>query len=136
MSYYGTSTKPECFADDDEYDDRTAACRGCGFRQECANALEQRAKKESNVSYYTRPRATTSASTSTSSEPVRTYSTVTKSSGIIKAADVDFNFNKPILNQFTTYLSYDIAQVTTERVHSLITAARENYKRKVMQDEE
>jgi hypothetical protein len=136
MSYYGgPSEKPDCFADDSEYDERSSGCRGCGFRLECAKALEEKAK----MSYYRqRPSATTTTTYSTSTTPARTttYQTAptasTQKNGVIRAADVDFNFNKPLFKQFTSYLALDIAQVTTERLHSFITASRENYRQSVM----
>jgi len=144
MSYYTKSSdKPDCFANDSEFNERSSACSGCGFRHECSKAIDEKARN--NVSYYTRPRAaapTTPASNYVSTGvPIRPSTTAavpvaSQRGGVIRAADVDFNFNKPIFGQFTTYLVHDIAQVTTERIHSLIVASRENYRHKVMSDEE
>lgn len=142
MSYYvqnkSSDGKPDCFGDDNEYVETSSGCRGCGFRLECAKQIEQKARQP--MSYY-RPRAAATAPTTATTQagvayrPAVPAATVPRSN-VIRASEVDFNFNKPILKQFTTYLTYDIAQVTTERVHSLIVAAREDYKQRVMGDEE
>jgi hypothetical protein len=138
MSYYVESKvkndKPDCFGNDDEYIETSSACRGCGFRQECSKQIQEKAKQP--VTYY-RPRAVSSAYAPSSSATTTTTRPVvsTQRTGIIKASEVDFNFDKPVLKQFGTYLAYDIAQVTTERVHSLILAARENYRKQVVDEE-
>lgn len=146
MSYYNKSSdKPDCFANDSEFNERSSACSGCGFRHECSKAIDEKARNN-NMSYYTRPRAASPSPAPATSNYVSTGVPVRPATaqapvaaqrgGVIRAADVDFNFNKPIFGQFTTYLVHDIAQVTTERVHSLIVASRENYRHKVMSDEE
>lgn len=142
-SYYNNTNKPHCFGNDDYYNETSRQCSGCNYRQSCAIALQEKGKQQevSEVNYY-RPRtatnstptnsttSTTSGSTSAASY-TSNYTANNNTSNrpvVMRGSTDDFNFDKPLGRQFATYLAYDIAQVSTERLHSFIVASKENYR--------
>jgi len=143
-SYYNNTNKPHCFGNDDYYNETSRQCSGCNYRQSCAIALQEKGKQQevSEVNYY-RPRTATNStstssttSTTSSSTPSASYTTNYTASNnnasnrpvVMRGSTDDFNFDKPLGRQFATYLAYDIAQVSTERLHSFIVASKENYR--------
>lgn len=141
-SYYNNTNKPHCFGNDDYYNETSRQCSGCNYRQSCAIALQEKGKQQevSEVNYY-RPRTatnstpTTSGTSTTSSSTASSYTTGYTANNntsnrpvVMRGSTDDFNFDKPLGRQFTTYLAYDIAQVSTERLHSFIVASKENYR--------
>jgi hypothetical protein len=142
-SYYNNTNKPHCFGNDDYYNETSRQCSGCNYRQSCAIALQEKGKQQevSEVNYY-RPRTATNStstssttSTTSSSTPSASYtSNYTANNNtsnrpvVMRGSTDDFNFDKPLGRQFATYLAYDIAQVSTERLHSFIVASKENYR--------
>jgi hypothetical protein len=141
-SYYNNTNKPHCFGNDDYYNETSRQCSGCNYRQSCAIALQEKGKQQevSEVNYY-RPRTATNStstgttSTTSSSTPASSYtSNYTANNNtsnrpvVMRGSTDDFNFDKPLGRQFATYLAYDIAQVSTERLHSFIVASKENYR--------
>lgn len=144
-TYYNNTNKPHCFGNDDYYNETSRQCSGCNYRQSCALALQEKGKQQevSEVNYY-RPRTasnstpttgtTTSTSSGTSSTYTANYSANNSNNNasnrpvVMRGSTDDFNFDKPLGRQFATYLAYDIAQVSTERLHSFIVASKENYR--------
>lgn len=142
-SYYNNTNKPHCFGNDDYYNETSRQCSGCNYRQSCAIALQEKGKQQevSEVNYY-RPRTATNStptnsttSTTSGSTPSASYtSNYTANNNtsnrpvVMRGSTDDFNFDKPLGRQFATYLAYDIAQVSTERLHSFIVASKENYR--------
>lgn len=144
------SNKPHCFADDDYYSDTSSSCKGCGYRQLCANQIstqastritERNTPQVSNEVNYYRPRSAPTTTTSTSpyttssqvatSAPSSAYTTQNNYNKpvVMRSNTGDFNFQRDDLGrQFTTYLMYDMAEVATERLHSFIVASKENYR--------
>lgn len=141
-SYYNNTNKPHCFGNDDYYNETSRQCSGCNYRQSCAIALQEKGKQQevSEVNYY-RPRTSTNStststtSTTSSSTPASSYTSnytannnMSNRPVVMRGSTDDFNFDKPLGRQFATYLAYDIAQVSTERLHSFIVASKENYR--------
>lgn len=142
-SYYNNTNKPHCFGNDDYYNETSRQCSGCNYRQSCAIALQEKGKQQevSEVNYY-RPRTATNStptnsttSTTSGSTPAASYTSnyiannnTSNRPVVMRGSTDDFNFDKPLGRQFATYLAYDIAQVSTERLHSFIVASKENYR--------
>lgn len=47
-----------------------------------------------------------------------------------------FNHNKPLLQQYASYVLYDVAEVVTMRATDLIRSCRTEYERELMEDDE
>ena len=128
-----TITKPECYADSNEYSDTSSHCRSCPFVADCSQAIQNsinrvaiRSANTNMVSprkYYT---STTSSSTSSKSTQ--------QSRGNAVIRPVKFNHDKPLAAQYVTYVGYDVAEAMASRAVDLVRSCREEYERDLHSD--
>lgn len=125
-----TLTKPECYADSDEYSDTSSHCRSCPFAADCSEAIQKSinrvAIRSANTSMVSPRKYYTSTSTS-SSQPKTTQQN--NGNAIIKP--VKFNHDKPLAAQYVTYVGYDVAEAMASRAVDLVRSCRQEYEREL-----
>jgi hypothetical protein len=123
-----TITKPDCYADSDEYSETSSHCRTCPFVADCSEDIQKSinrvAIRSANMvtprKYYTSSNTGSSTSSTTSAK-------TSSSSGNALMRPVKFNHDRPLATQYVTYVGYDVAEAMASRAVDLVRSCRNQY---------
>jgi hypothetical protein len=146
MSYTQVNGKPDCFADSDEYNERSTTCKACSHRVNCEKDILSginnyiiRDQKMTSNSSWGQTQTWGSTPTPNVSPEQRRRSPIThtqvQDAGNQPLRPVKFNHNKSLAKQLGAHVAYDTADAILTRSKQLVASMRAEYERDILSDD-
>lgn len=133
MSYL-TSAKPrDCFGDPDEFQGLDGKyCKVCPYREDCEKEVNNLANSPKYSTPTQRQQPMTNRYSYTRTSP--SYTSTSNTTAVARTNNaplrpIKFNHKKNLLEQYTRYVMFDVAESASTRLTELIRSSRDEYER-------